>query len=320
MTLIEALEQNVVSGINGPTEKVIETVLSKVFLYKNSVLKIYKHSKNFIGDFEDFNFRKDFYQQDFSWNQTMSPSVYLALKPFKMTDGLWQLCGQNEAEDFLIEMSRVDTRHDLLSVCLENRLTKEMIKNLVDDFEKRITSLTQQQREILPSFKASWSKLFNDRLDEIPKWCEMSGNKQLNSEIGEIISKIKIVVQDPYIKNLPNKSLQAAIDNQAVNIVFEGNEPVFIDVYLMKEFWRVADPCLNVCRMAVDIKVLSGEENEHILLEEYKKYYSLPPEHIYFAYMIYNALIMAPYFYMLHKDDVADKYVSFIHQNLIKIG
>lgn len=320
MTLIEALEKNAVPEISAPLENVVETVLSKVFIYKDIVRKVYKHEKNFIGDFTDSGFRRVFYADDFAWNQAMSPLVYRALMGLKTNNGIWEFCDRAEAEDYLIEMNRIDTTQDMVHVALEGRLTDKMIMDAWNDMISRTRALTEREKNILPDFQTTWRQLFDRRLDEIAPWCEMSHDPVLTSEVQGIISKIRAaIIDDPYIKNFPQQSLQVLIDNQACNLIFENGKPLFIDIFLMKEYWRVGDPFMTMTRMAVDIVALAGGGKEKAIREESQKQLWVLPDRVYWSYMLYSALIMAPYFYMLQRPDIASKYVDFIHANLEKV-
>jgi hypothetical protein len=319
MTLIEALEKEAVPEIREPLLGVVETVLSKVFIYKTIVRKIYKHESNFIGDFGDFDFRKSFYADDFAWNQAMSPLIYRSLKALKENDGAWVYCDAVSAEDYLIEMNRIDASRDLVRVASEGKLTNEMVLHSWSELYRRTRALTEQQRILLPEFKSTWLDLWRRRLEEIAPWCEMSGDPVLRSEVDGIISEVRVTLDNPYIKDFDSKLLQVQIDNQACNMIFDGDKVLFIDIFLMKQYWRVGDPFLTVSRLAVDVAVLDGTGKEKMLRSEAEKQLWALPDRIYWSYMIYSALIMAPYFYMLKKPEIAGKYVAFIHAHLDKV-
>ena len=111
MTLLEAFEQNLIN--DDKYERRIETIFSKLFFFSDKVIKIYKYSDNYYGQFSDINFRKEFYAEDFSWNHTMAPDIYLSLNPYKLTDGKWAPASQDEAEDFYIVMKRIDDKSNV---------------------------------------------------------------------------------------------------------------------------------------------------------------------------------------------------------------
>ena len=69
MQLYEALQQNKVKGFSKP-EKEIETMISRVFVFENSAVKVYKWENFFFADLSDYEYRKKFYQDDFYWNNS----------------------------------------------------------------------------------------------------------------------------------------------------------------------------------------------------------------------------------------------------------
>ena len=108
MNLIEAFEQKLVNGFEDKTpDKIIETIVSKIFFYGEDVYKVYKYEKFFFGDFTDKNFRENFYREDFYWNNVTAPRIYLSLKPVKSIGGKYKIV-DSEPEDFFIEMKKFD--------------------------------------------------------------------------------------------------------------------------------------------------------------------------------------------------------------------
>ncbi|MEK7080602.1 MAG: hypothetical protein AAB925_02090, partial [Patescibacteria group bacterium] len=129
MNLIEIFERS--------PDKIIETIISKIFFYGDTVLKVYKYEKFFFGDFSSFQFRKDFYTEDFSQNQLMAPEVYLALHEVK----------KNGEEDFFIEMKKFNDNNNLTNLLLQKRIGKNHLGTIAKEMVLRLKKLTESKKE-----------------------------------------------------------------------------------------------------------------------------------------------------------------------------
>ena len=112
--------------------------------------------------------------------------------------------------------------------------------------------------------------------------------------------------------------MQVCIDGNSENLLYSNKELRFIDAYPPKDNWRIGTFEVDIFRTGSDIYALAGEK-------EYKAYLSGVKEvagdkvNLKFEnfYLLYAAMIMAPYFYMLSKKNSkylpkAEKYLQFV--------
>ena len=132
MNLIQAFEENLVEDFNTfSPDKVIETIVSKIFFYGDKVYKIYKYEKFFFGDFSNQDFRKKFYEEDFYWNNTMAPHVYSALWGVKKNFNKYKLTDLSGAEDFFIEMKKFNDDKNLTNLLLKKKISDDNLVKIV---------------------------------------------------------------------------------------------------------------------------------------------------------------------------------------------
>ena len=90
--------------------KHIETVISNVFVFENLVYKVYKNDNDFFNqgfrDISTTSARFDFTRRDFTWNQTLSPSIYLELRGVEVTEeGEISFVEEDQAEELVMVMN-----------------------------------------------------------------------------------------------------------------------------------------------------------------------------------------------------------------------
>lgn len=136
MNLIEAFEQNSVDGFDNQTDGSIETLISKLFFFGDRVVKAYKWKRTFFGDFENKDFRQDYYEEDFFWNQKMAPEIYLELKSVKKI-GQKYVNANKEADDHYILMERIDNKKNLTNLLTEKAVTNQNLNDIISIMAKR---------------------------------------------------------------------------------------------------------------------------------------------------------------------------------------
>ena len=312
----QAFENNEILGIEATYDKKIDTALSRVFLYPTKVYKIYRHEVGFVGDFNDLAFRKSFYAEDFFWNQHMSPTIYLALRGFqKNSDGKWEMCEMDKAEEFAIEMNRVDTQNTLHNYLLEGKVTEKIERNLADTIMKGLAKLTEKKRDSIPAFQREWKDLFTLRLKDIRDFGYMAESSGLSKERTDmLVDTLTKLLDDPYISEYNTSKYIVAIDNHADHILVAESGIEFMDVYQFKDYWLAVDPLIVIARPAMDIFALGGEEMGKIFLEQASKYYPLPDKKIVTQYLIYSACITGVYYVIIGEKEVAQKYQDTIDE------
>ena len=314
MNLISGFEQNLIDGVNTLSpDKVIETIISKIFFYGDRVYKIYKYEKFFFGDFSSFEFRTDFYKEDFYWDNLMAPQVYLKLHGVKKVNNGYQIADLLSAEDFFIEMKKFDDNKNLTNLLLEKNINENDVAKIVSEMAVRLKRLTQDK-------KHKYANLFGRKLFDIHQE-DLESDRNLLYMIPSCVSKIKTdeiinaakeaSVKSSYFQNHDKSELSLLIDNHADNIVFMGKEVGFIDVLPPKESWRVGDINFNVCRLGTDVSVLHSEEMGNMVYKSYEKFAGPIPAEAKAIFEIRSALIQAWCFYSANKSEIAGNYIKF---------
>lgn len=315
MDLIEAFKEARVQGFAHKPEKVVDTQISNVFLYKDKAVKVYKTSDAFFGNLGNKDFRKRFYAEDFSWNQWMSPTIYLSLKPVYQGEGNWKECAPEEADDFFIEMRRVDTTLDLTHHLLGGTLTDGDLHRIGKVMTERIAALTDAKRDDVEAFKRTWKDLLEERLEDLRRFSYMAEDKITREETDRIISKFyDFVNQSDHIKRFDSSKMVVYIDNHANNILLVNGDVAFIDIYPVKDNWRAVDPFHNICRTMADVCVLSGTDKSEAMLKGYAGLGEVGDEEVKRFYMCFNAMIKAAYYFVIQKEELAEKFWKFVRQ------
>jgi len=319
MNLFRVFEQNLIEGLaTSSPDKIIETTVSKIFFYGNKVYKIYKYEKFFFGDFGSPDFRRNFYCEDFRWNKTMAPHVYLNLRGVKAEGEKYRLADIGEAEDFFIEMEKFDADKSLTNLLLKKEVSEEDLAKIVLELTSRLGELTTEKRReseaifsknLLESLLA---ELEDDRnlLYLVPSFIA----KEKTDEMMEFLKKA--AVKNPYFRNFSHQKLSLLIDDHSDNIMLLDGKVEFIDVLPPKESWRVGDLNFNICRLAVDVAVLWSKEKAEAIYRAYEKLAEPIPPGVKAIYEADAALIQMWCFYDLGKSEIAEKYLKFVQEKI----
>lgn len=307
MNLIEAFDKNLI--IDKEPDKIIETIVSRLYFYGDKVYKVYKYEKFFFGDFSSTNFRKNFYKEDFYWNNIMAPDIYLNLKVVKATNG---------EEDFFIEMEKFDDSKNLTNLLIQKNISESDIRNIISEMTTRLKKITESKKND-PNYD------FNKKFIDI-HLADLESDANLLYLIPSFIAKEKIdtiinflrntSLNNPYFKNYDSNNLSVLIDDHADNIVFLDERVEFFDVLPPKESWRIGDICFVVSRIATDIAVLWSKEKADILYEIYEKNNEPMLPEIRAIYETRSALIQIWCFYSQKKLDIAQKYLKFVEEKI----
>lgn len=131
MNLIEAFDKNLIESFNKPADKIIETIVSRLYFYGDKVYKVYKYEKFFFGDFGSPDFRKKFYREDFLWNHIMAPHVYSALRGVIKTGDKYEIAKLSGADDFFIEMKKFDDNKNLTNLLIQKNISDTDIERII---------------------------------------------------------------------------------------------------------------------------------------------------------------------------------------------
>ncbi len=321
MQLVQALKSGKVASISELPINHIETVMSHVLIYKDTVRKVYKDDREGIFlDLRDFETRKQFYKDDFYWNQDVSPHIHLNLHGVeKDTQGTYKIIAAENASEWFVEMRRIEDTDTLVKRLLEETITTTDIEAVA---ETQIKGLKKLSEKWLPSYEdllsKSLQKLWADRLDTDLRNFGYSFGKEIPKETTDIRihTLLNFFNTHTYFNDLKEEDAEIAIDNHAGNVVFTDGAPHFIDIYLIKKEWRVIDRNNNIARLATCIRVLGNDNLADSVYNTFNKHHTLASSEVYDFLEAYNALIKGYYYTYLQQPNIAEKYFIFADKTL----
>lgn len=322
MNLQEAFEQGKVVGINGKPERIIETLISKLYFFGDDVYKVYKYNKAFFGDFSDDRFRHEFYHNDFTWNNTMAPDIYLKLGYVKNEGDTFVEATHDRSEDYFILMKRIDDSQTLFNLIRNNNFRKEDLESITTEMFARAEKLTQIKRtDMQDLFYMSYVDLDLQNLESTREWLYMTPNFISKDEADSIINKMKEFVSTyPYFKDFDNRGYLASIDNHGGNILFANGKVNFIDSMPPMRIWRIQNSAYSVSRPATDLEVLAGKEYADVMFKKFEEIRNTkldPKVRVYLQ--VVAALIQAPYMYVLQETEFAQKFWNFAKSKVCEL-
>ncbi|MEK7658283.1 MAG: hypothetical protein AAB352_00260 [Patescibacteria group bacterium] len=313
MNLIEAFDKNLISWLDGPPDKIIETIVSKLYFYGDKVYKVYKYEKYFFGDFGFFDFRKNFYEDDFAWNHAMAPDVYLNLRGVEIINNQYKLTNLSKAEDFYIEMKKINVSKNLTNLLLKKQASKKDLTKITTETILRVKKLTNERKSKSENlFKRKLKDMHKEDLESDRNLLYMISSYMPKAKTDEIIDFLKKTSEkNNYFEKYDSKNFLFLIDNHSDNIILFENKIGFIDVLPPKESWRVGNPCFIICRLATDVAVLFNDEKAELIYKTYEIFNGSLPKDIRAIYEIRSALIQIWCFYSQKKIQIAEKYLKF---------
>jgi hypothetical protein len=319
MKLIETFSQGNIPDFNAPPQKTIETYISKLFFSKDTVVKIYKNKKYFFADLKNLKTRHQFYQEDFLWNNKMSPSIYLKLQGMRQQKNNWQKSSLLSAQDFYIKMRRIDDTKNLTNLLLSKKTTPRHLSSMAMTMVTKINQLAKERQSFLNRLrkKWSWSKFETLDLADCKSWAYSAHPNLPRSRTNTIVDRLaKARRLLPYFQNLNMSDMTFAVDSQSDNILILGNNVEFLDIMPPKESWHIQDIFLTVTRPATDTAVLDSTAKAKAIYNTFAKHNPLPPPEVRTVYEIKSALIKTAYMYALNKPTLAKKYLAYIDKLL----
>ncbi len=302
----------------GKPDKVIETAISKLFFFGNQVVKVYKHDNFFFANLAEPKTRRKFYEDDFSWNHTASPKIYLELKGV-LADSLSE-AGVAEGDDYYILMNKINGSATFTCLLAEKKLTlsdtrcisRELIK-----LSRRLT--TKRIKDFSHLTSQGWRELWlKNEVDSLRPWLAMAKEYIALSEAEKMTKVLETASRtEKYFSTFNNDCLTAVIDNNSDNLLWLNNQPGFIDIMPPMESWRVADEYATVVRTAVDACVIGGREYGQVVYDIYRQFRDDIPDKVRIIYEVRAALIQWPYRHLIGQHKLAEKYRKFI---LLRVG
>lgn len=321
-SLYELLEQGNVNGFS-EAPQCIATVISRVYIFKKeqTVLKVYKRDNVWwnenMNDLSGGLTRSKFIRNDFEFNKILSPEIYRGLKTIKIEDGLIVLKDPEESDDELvIVMNTADVDATLTKVLANKILQSEEYELIGKEFGTKKLSLPQ---EFLPQLDENLYDHMTDRINDLEEW--ISSESLFSSDLkiqGLEQLRQNLNSQQYCFKNILAKDLSVCIDCNSENLLILDKHLTFIDAFPPKASWLPGPFNIDVFRTGADIYALAGEESFNAFLRGVESVagekLSLELQNF---YLLYGALIMAPYLYMRSRENneflpLAEQYSNFI--------
>lgn len=321
-TLIETIESGNFNNLGKPN-RVIETLISKLFFFGDDVYKVYKYNKAFFGDFSDDRFRHEFYHNDFTWNNTMAPDIYLKLGYVKKAGDTFTEATHDTSEDYFILMKKIDDSQTLFNLIRKNNFKKEDLELITKEMFERTEKLTEIKRSDMEDlFDMPYIDLDLQNLESTREWLYMTPDFIPKSEANLVIDKLKAFVASyPFFKDFKNDGYLASIDNHSGNILFTDNKVNFIDSMPPMRIWRIQNDAYSVSRPATDLEVLADKEYADVMFSKFEKVRNTKLDPKIRAYLqVVAALIQAPYMYILKETEFAQKFWDFAKKKIQEIS
>jgi aminoglycoside phosphotransferase family enzyme len=316
MKYSEALAQGITEF--GVPNRIVSTLISDVFFFGDKVIKVYKHNKHFFADLSSFESRKAFYEEDFFWNNTASPQIYLRLVGIKTNDH--SLVPLSEADDFFIEMKKIDDTQTLTKLLLRKEITVELAQAFIVRQVSVLKELTIQRREKLDYlFQRSLSTIMKDNTQSLFDWMSTVSDidRGYVEEIRQLLSQA--ITTDDYFNKEDRYQLSAAFDNNCDNLLVIAGTPCFIDILSPMETWRVVDEYATISRTIVDLEVLHSLGLGQVARKTYSRYSGDISRVAMLAHELRAAAIQWPYRYMINQEDVAVLYGKYTMSKMVEL-
>jgi aminoglycoside phosphotransferase family enzyme len=312
MNLIETFENGNFNNLGKP-DRIIETMISKLFFFDDYVYKVYKYEGTSFS-----NNRSGFYHDDFLWNNSMSPDIYLELVYVKKVGDSFEQTTQENAEDYFILMKKFDDSMIMNNLIGNNSFDSKHLGLITEQKFERLSKLTEIKKEDMADlFEMSYRDLSLSNLNDLPDWLTIS-DFMTKEEAESILSKMfKFTNEHLFFTDFDKNQYLISIDNHGANILIDGDQINFIDSMPPKREWRIQSDVAIISRPATDIEVLIDKNHSDIMYEKFEQIRNIkidPQIRAYFQ--IYAALIKAPYMHFLNDPESAKRFLDFAKEKL----
>jgi aminoglycoside phosphotransferase family enzyme len=291
--------------------KHIETFISNVFVFEKKVYKFYKNNNSYFNEnFRDISSkgkRFDFTSRDFKWNNAMSPSIYTELIGVSVSEDMVQVVNPDEnAEELVIKMNRVDLSDILFEKLAQGKITKE------DAFAigKGLGESLAKVRTPLPD-SYNYYEVFGRRIADAKSWMSSEVESISADEIDsycDLLLKFREEHKELFVNDLSNQMAYGG-DIHSHNALYSKGEFFLMDTFSPKDDWLIEYHAIPAYRIGTDIWAMSGDEdlfNE--CLKGYEESSGLKIDRsLDSLFVLYALTIATPYHYMLAKNDVTKK-------------
>lgn len=303
--------------------KHIETVISNVFVFEENVYKFYKNDTEFFNanfrNLADASIRYAYSEQDFVWNNASSPSIYKEIRGARVSDEEVVFVGlDEEPEEFVIVMSRVDMRDVLFERLMRGDLTEEDSYNV----GKGLALSLEGVRQNSPG-EQNYFEIFDSRIVDCRNWIASMEAFVPKVEADEYCNYLESSRQQfkEAFEQVLSQELAFGGDIHSHNAILAGDAFMLMDTYSPKEEWLVEHWSMPMYRIATDIWALTGDKNLFdACVRGYEDGMGMKVDRRFDAVFILYALTIAmPYHYMLvatdeSKREAADRMHAFTRQ------
>ncbi len=325
--LLELMKAGNFPGETGqPTH--IQTVISNVFIFDDTVYKLYKNDNDFFNkgfrDLSAISDRFNFTEKDYNWNSTLSPSIHIRLAPVAVRDGaIVEVDSPDAAEELMIVMCKVDTNNVLYKKLTDGEITEE------DCFEiGRQLGESMKKIQIKPAQPHNFYDSFRSRIQDVRIWIK-SVTEYISAEESDAYCDFLEAFRTEHRSWFENE-LSAHVttdgDFHSHNAIYAQGAFHLIDTYPPKESWGVGHRLIGMYRIGTDIWALSGKRE---FFESFIKGYEagrgiLVDRRLDDLYIIYASGIALSYLYMLQRTDPdkkesAERFHAFVREYFSKI-
>jgi aminoglycoside phosphotransferase family enzyme len=305
----------------------IQTVISDVFLFEDAVLKRYKRDVGWwntgMTDLSKGQSRIDFITNDFAFNQALNPDVYRSLQTLAMEGDQLILRDPQEGEDeLIIVMRKVDTSKTFTKVLVAGSLQNADYESIGRQMANKKRALS---RDFLPKdIHSTWYEQLVNRFNDLEAWVlsEESFPRDIAETGLRTLREVLEAHRHAFAAMTPD-ALSVCVDCNSENLLYADGTLSFLDAYPPKAAWKIGAFNHDIFRTGSDIYALAGKEAYESFLQGVYSVVqdALDPE-LHNFYLLYGAMIMGPYFYMLGKKNSvylkpAEQYAAYIKEVLL---
>ncbi len=322
--IVEAFLAGNVKGLgDSRSPEYIQTQISHIFLYPETVYKLYRRdnesfNKLFV-DLGDEATRKKFCEEDFFFNRYFNPRVYLDLLRIRVNGSDVEIRPRDESGyDWIIKMRRIDPARNLTALLLHGSLKEDDFRSIGYQMTKMIAEFPRK-----PETSRNYYEIMKIDVDDVEKFAYLAGRFIKKEDVKRAAWAMKEYLErrkDRFAK-ITEKDFVYSIDNHSDNVFYNDGELSFVDIYPPKEDWRVVEPLYVIYRLSTDVEVLAGRASAKALIEGYKNYYGVEnaDESLRLFYQLYGATLKSAYLFMHPGEDrslEAKKYWQFAEDKI----
>lgn len=315
--LLDLLHAGKIPGESGMPEH-IETVISNIYLFNERVYKVYRIDNDFFNNnYHDLAMREErlaFSKADFEWNRQLTKEMYIRLQGVRVERGTIQSVNELEdAEELLLVTKRLPANDSLFGRLQKKDLAETDYYEIGKQFaerEKLMTVTDIPKESILDNMLG--------RHTDVIEW--IKSNKNIPSSEGDnYLEILKKLITDVYKDD--SEKISFCIDSHSLNAFYTQGQLCPFDTFSPKDEWRYGPKLLNIYRLATDVLALVGMKESCAVIKGYCEYLKaeIPSRKKDQLLVIYSALIMMPYLYMIGETDLDKREAAIKYHDFLKL-